>query len=71
MPWAEEVTIADSSPTGFGVCYRPCEAAEVGRIGRLAEKWRFGVAACVRARAHALGVAANEGYLDLDPATLT
>ena len=65
--------MADSPTTGYGVCYRTCnpaEAAQAAVIGRQAEKWHFEVASCISARAHALGIAAAEGLLELGPPTM-
>ena len=68
--WSPELTCTDASDTGFGIVHREHDISKIAEAGRQSEKWRFGVARCVQARAHALGAAALQGNFELDPASL-
>ena len=39
--WSETVLCIDASPDGYGLCQRQVEQAEVRRIGRWQDSWRF------------------------------
>eukprot|EP00973_Karenia_brevis_P095719 12428786-Karenia_brevis.AAC.1 len=50
QPWSPLVTATDASDLGFGVCEKVEDPAEVGSVGRLAEKWRYIQEDTVKAR---------------------
>ena len=70
LPWAPEVTLTDSSTTGYGVVTKNVSSEIVASAGRIAERWRYKATKCIRARAHALGLAQQSNDLAIDVATL-
>ena len=68
--WSSVVTATDSSDAGYGVCYAKADPEALGAAGRLAERWRFQVDSCIRARASALAAVRAEDPLALDVASM-
>ena len=47
------VTASDSSPYGYGVCYRrDLDANVIAGVGSTCEKWRYQFEESIKARAH-------------------
>lgn len=68
--WDHICIATDASELGFGNCYTELGADLGADMGRCSERWRFEAESAVNARQHALALAASQGYLLVDPATL-
>ena len=53
LEWSPTATATDSSDSGFGVCERLAGVDPVSELGRVSERWRYGVEGACHARAHA------------------
>ena len=54
LPWSPTVHACDASLYGMGVVSRQLDPEEVGRIGRITERWRHRLEGGLDARVHAL-----------------
>lgn len=51
--WSRDICASDSSPYGYGICYRKGDADTIQAIGSQSERWRFRFEDAIDARRHA------------------